>query len=88
MNAAVADLGGILGQVAGAMHTLLQQVESVNVSVEQLSLRINSQATALEETAAAMEVLMHNAQATTENMHKASRVADKARGEVNQSVIG
>jgi methyl-accepting chemotaxis protein len=90
MNSAAENLGSIITQVARTMDQMLDSVDLVNGSADELSHRTNSQAASLEETAAAMEEVTASIRQSAEATKKSNQVAQSARAEMERSadVVG
>jgi methyl-accepting chemotaxis protein len=90
MNTAAANLASIVSQVSRTMVQMLDSVEMVNASADELSHRTNSQAASLEETAAAMEEVTASIRQSTLATKKSNEVAQSARAEMDRSadVVG
>lgn len=78
LNGAIDRLGQTLGQVAGTMDTLLDMIDGVGASTDDLSNRTASQAASLEQTAAAIHELTENVAQSSSNTNRAKSVAGDA----------
>jgi methyl-accepting chemotaxis protein len=85
MNAAAENLGSIVTQVTQSMNRMLESVERVNGSADDLSQRTNSQAASLEQTAAAMEEITASIKQSALATQRSNQVAQSARGEMERS---
>ncbi len=85
MNAAAGNLGSIVTQVTQSMNRMLESVDRVNGSADDLSQRTNSQAASLEETAAAMEEITASIKQSALATQRSNEVAQSARSEMARS---
>lgn len=85
MNAAAENLGSIVTQVTQSMNRMLESVDRVNGSADDLSQRTNSQAASLEQTAAAMEEITASIKQSALATQRSNEVAQSARAEMERS---
>jgi methyl-accepting chemotaxis protein len=90
LNAATGNLASIIAEATHSMDQMLQIVERVNGSTDDLSQRTNSQAASLEQTAAAMEQVTASIKLSAQATQRSNEVAQTARTEMERSadVVG
>jgi len=86
LNAALDGLQSMMRDTADAVTDLLAQVDTINLSSDQMSERTNAQAASLEETAAALEEIVQSVKMSSENTARINDVAAVATTRVKDSV--
>ncbi len=85
VNATMANLHAILGEVSGAIETINSNTGEMRVASDSLSKRTEQQAASLEETSSALEEITVAVKNSTTRALEASHMVDEARKSTEQS---
>ncbi|MEF0943561.1 methyl-accepting chemotaxis protein [Rhizobium sp. BR 362] len=85
VNATVANLHSILGEVSGAVETVNSNTTEMRTVSDSLSKRTEQQAAALEETSSALEEITVAVKNSTARALEASHMVDEARKSTEES---
>ena len=85
LNGAARNLEALFARVALSMEDLLNIVQTVSGSADELSRRTSSQAASLEETTAAMQMINESVRSTSERTSETRGIFDSARREMYES---
>ncbi|MDB5525375.1 MAG: Methyl-accepting chemotaxis protein [Rhizobium sp.] len=85
VNATMANLRSILGEVSAAIDTINGSTGEMRSAADDLSKRTEQQAASLEETSSALEEITVAVKSSTERALEASHMVDEARRSTEQS---
>ncbi|NTJ63069.1 HAMP domain-containing protein [Agrobacterium rhizogenes] len=85
VNATMANLHAILGEVSGAIDTINSNTGEMRIASGSLSKRTEQQAASLEETSSALEQITVAVKSSTTQALEASHMVDEARKSTEQS---